>query len=94
MVLWVFGIEGHGKGEINHVGDLAKVAIRQAVALGKYFNSSEELLEFLSEKFNDSESLSYVWKEIEVSQLDEARAANKKRFWNNLWLFKISLPGV
>ena len=62
MLVRVFGIARarHGKGEIDHVGRLAKVAIRQAVALGKYFNSSKEMLEFLSEKFNDSKSLSYM----------------------------------
>ena len=42
------------------------------------------MLEFLSEKFNDSESLSYVWKEIEVSQLDEARAANKLKVFETI----------
>ena len=42
------------------------------------------MLEFLSEKFNDSESLSYVWKEIEASQLDEARAANKLKVFETI----------
>ena len=32
MLVRVFGIAGHGKGEIDHVGGLAEVAIRQAVA--------------------------------------------------------------
>ena len=42
------------------------------------------MLEFLSEKFNESELLSYVWKEIEVSQLDEARAANKLKVFETI----------
>ena len=42
------------------------------------------MLEFLSEKCNDSKLLSYVWKEIEVSQLDEARAANKLKVFETI----------
>ena len=47
------------------------------MALAEYFNSSKESLEFLSEKFNDSESLS--------SQLDEARAANKLKDFETIY---------
>ena len=43
------------------------------------------MLEFLSEKFNGSELLSYVWNEIEVSKLDEARAANKLKVFEIIY---------
>ena len=85
MLVRVFGIAGDGKGEIDHIGVLAKIAIRQVVTLGKYFNSSKEILEFLSKKFNGSKSLSYMWKEIEVSQLHEARAARKLKVFETIY---------
>ena len=43
------------------------------------------MLEFLFEKFNGSELLSYVWNEIEVSKLDEARAANKLKVFEIIY---------
>ena len=39
------------------------------------------MLEFLSQKFNDRESLSYMWKEIE----DEARAADKLKVFGTVY---------
>ena len=39
-LIQVYGVAGHGKGEVDHVGGLAKVIIHQRVAAGDVFLSS------------------------------------------------------
>ena len=47
----IFSIAGHGKGEVDHVGGLAKVTIRPEVAAEKTFSNANEMVHFLSEKY-------------------------------------------
>ena len=39
-IIRVFGVANHGKGEVDHVGGLAKVSVRLAVAQGQFFYCS------------------------------------------------------
>ena len=68
-------VAGHGKGEVDHVGGLAKVIIRQRVAAGDVFLSSSTMVDYLNDKFKDSTNPEYVVKEIDCSLLEENRAA-------------------
>ena len=42
----VFGVAGHGKGEVDHVGGIVKVAVRQEVARGQIFTSASQVQRF------------------------------------------------
>ena len=72
-VFRVFGIAGHGKGEVDHVGGIAKVVIRRQIAAGSFFPDSSDMVEFLNEKFKDHDSPRYKFKEIYTKQLEIAR---------------------
>ena len=74
-LICVYGVAGHGKGEVDHVGGLAKVIIRQRVAAGDVFLSSSTMVDYLNDKFKDSTNPEYVVKEIDCSLLEENRAA-------------------
>ena len=50
-LICIYGISGHGKGEVDHVGGITNVAIRREVAAGKFLNTAEEMVDFLTEKF-------------------------------------------
>ena len=64
-VISVYGIAGQGKGEVDHVGGVVKVAVCQEIARGSYFSNTAETVAFLKEKFSKSElSAQYNIKEI------------------------------
>ena len=46
-IIRIHGIAGHGKGEVDHVEGLEKVAIRQHIASGGFVQSSFEMIDFL-----------------------------------------------
>ena len=39
-------VAGHGKGEVDCVGWLAKVAIKREIGVGSFFANSEDMVEF------------------------------------------------
>ena len=68
-IIRIFGVAGHGKGEVDHVGGTAKVAVRREIAAGQTFLDSEDIVEFLDKKFENS-STNYVFREIKSRDLD------------------------
>ena len=46
-VIKPYSVAGHGKGEVDHVGGVAKFSIRMKVAAGGTFTNSEEMVEYL-----------------------------------------------
>ena len=52
-VIRVFCIAGHGKGEVDHVGWVAKIAVPQHIVRGELFTSAQEVHEFLKKKFGE-----------------------------------------
>ena len=76
-VLRVFGVAKHGKGEVDHVGGLAKTTIRQKIGTGEHFQNAATMVEY----FQDKSNLVYKVREVNISELDEARfEASKKGF--------------
>ena len=49
VVVRAFGVAAHGKGEVDHVGGLAKVAIRRQIAEGDFFANAEDMVDFLTQ---------------------------------------------
>ena len=61
----------------DHVGDLAKVAIHQKVAAGRAFTNSDEMVDYLDNKFKGRSDPTFCFKTIDCSVLDEERASVK-----------------
>ena len=62
-----------GKGELDHDGGVAKVAVRSSISAGSVFDNSKQIVTFLKEKFQEKESPHYHIKEMMVDDLTEAR---------------------
>ena len=74
-------IAGHGKGEVDHVGGIAKISIRREIANGACIEDADDMVTFLSSKFGEKTDLNYVVNEVDPKQLDILRAdAKSKRF--------------
>ena len=72
LYIYAYSAAGHGKGEADHVGGLAKVAIRRKIGAVSFFANSEEMVEFLNKKFGQKVNPVYYIKEIDVKQLEIA----------------------
>ena len=77
-IIRIYGIPGHGKNEVDTVGGTQKIAIRRAVAHGKFFRSCDSCVSFLQEKFSDSESPIYDIREIFPEEVKTVRKAAAK----------------
>ncbi|XP_066925552.1 uncharacterized protein [Clytia hemisphaerica] len=63
-IVRVYGIAEHGKGEVDHVGGVAKTSVRREVANGSLFINAGDIVSFLQNKFEEKESPRYVIDEI------------------------------
>jgi len=73
-VIRIFSIAGHGKGEVDHVGGLAKCAIRRFVGTGGKVSTAADCVSFLNQIFADKVCPNFVVKEIEKDKLEELRS--------------------
>ena len=74
-LIHVYGVAGHGRGEVDHVGGLSKVIIHQRMAVGDVLLSSSMVVDYLDAKFKCNTNPEYIVKEIDSSLLEENRAA-------------------
>ena len=77
-VIRIYGVPGHGKGEVDNVGGMAKVAVRRMAAEGQSFHNAEDITSALHGKFKENTSPQYHIKEIKVQDLEIARNKIKK----------------
>jgi len=76
-----YGVAGHGKGEVDHVGGLTKVKIRREVAAGHVLQTSSVMVEWLQTKFETKRDPIYVFKNFEQKSLEAERATQQlKRY--------------
>ena len=47
----LISLASQGKGEVNHIGNIAKVSVRRETAAGSIFSTSDEMVEFLTNTF-------------------------------------------
>jgi hypothetical protein len=73
----IYGVPGHGKGEVDHVGGIAKVKVRREVAAGNLLQYSNEMVGFISEKFRDKINPTYMFKRI--VQRDHFKATRRSK---------------
>ena len=74
-IIRLFSIAGHRKGEVDHVGGLAKCAIRRYVGTGSFVLNANDALLFLTDKFGENSNPNYIIQEITVDELSDARAS-------------------
>ena len=68
------------RGEVDHVGGTAKLAVRREIAAGQIFLDSHDIVDFLTNKFQDSNQ-GYIFQEIDERELDIQRAeAGRKKY--------------
>ena len=79
VIIRIYGIAGHGKGEVDHVGGLTKVAVRTEIAAGEFFLDSESMVEFLDKKFRGNQNPLYFFKDIDHNKLESVRAEEQLR---------------
>ena len=77
-VIRIFGIAGHSKGEVDHVGGLVKCAIRREIANGAFLENANDMVLFLSQKFGEQNDPNYITKENDSKQLQILR--NEARY--------------
>ena len=77
-VIRIYGVPGHGKGEVDHVGGMAKVAVHRMAAEGHTFQNAEDITSALHEKFNLYTSPQYHIKEIKVQSQNKIKKMNFK----------------
>ena len=83
-VICIFGIAEHGKGEVDHIGGLAKNTLRRAIAAGEFFNDVGEMVEYFGETLHSTEHLQYIVKELEEKDLKSARAAARLKVFPSI----------
>ena len=69
-VIRAYGIAEHGRGEVDHVGGIAKTLVRKEVAKGEFFENASDIVLFLKEKLESQESPSYIVKEIDQNEVE------------------------
>ena len=82
-IIRVFGIHEHEKGEVNHVGGIAKSTIKGRLLLESFLYMND-MVTFCRSKFGDKVCLSYYIKQIGESDLLEMRELNKLNAFNSL----------
>lgn len=83
-ILRVYGIAQHGKGEVDHVGGIAKNSIRKAVAEGRLFQDVPHMFDYLQQKFAASQHPQYHIESLEEEELDAARKRAKKYMYGTV----------
>ena len=73
-IIRVFGIPEHGKGEVDHIGGIAKSFIKSEIAAGEFLTGVKEMVELLQSKFSVSVQPIYIIKGVR-----EERFAREKR---------------
>lgn len=73
----IFGIAGHGKREVDHVGGLAKVTIRREISYGNLFDDADDMVTFLRAKFESNVNPIYHIYNIDPKDLEVCRSLNK-----------------
>jgi len=75
----LYGIEGHGKGEVDHVGGIAKVYARDEISGGVIFTDAGQIVNSLIKKFGANTTPRYQIREIYLESLNEARNVRRKK---------------
>ena len=79
-IIRIWSIVGHGKGEVDHVGGIAKVNIRLDIASGMFFAKADDMVTRLSKKYEEKQDPLYIVKNITSERLMAARLEDKHKY--------------
>ena len=74
----IYGVEGHGKGEVDHVGGIAKVYARDEINRGTIFTNASGIVNSLICKFGANSDPKYDIREIDVQELTAIRSKRNR----------------
>ena len=81
IVIRLFSVAGHGKGEVDHVGGLAKCAILCYVGTGGQVFKAGDCKEFLLNKFGKKTNPIFFIEELQTDEVAERRVeARQKKY--------------
>jgi len=83
-IIRVFGIPEHGKGEVDHVGGIAKTTIRREIATGAFFIDIQDMNDMLCSKFSNHTEPSYFFKEINEGDTSDLRKKASLKVFNTI----------
>ena len=83
-IIRVFGIPEHGKGEVDHVGGIAKNTIRRAIAEDNFFENASTMVDYLNNKFENYTDPCYIIKEIEEEVLASMRRESQLKVFRGI----------
>ena len=79
QIIRLYRVAGHGKGEVDNVWGVVKVAVRKEMARGTYFPNAVEVVSFLQEKFGEKTFPQYNIREITADDLAHLRKSAAKK---------------
>ena len=65
-----YGIVGHGKGEVDHAGDVAKISMWRKISSGKPLYDATKMAKFLQANFCDQKGQTYNIKETDEFKVE------------------------
>ena len=83
-ILRVYGIAQHGKGEVDHVGGIAKNVLRKAIAEGHFFQNIGQMADYLHNKFSCHTHPEYHVELIDEEDIKAARSSSSKHTYGRL----------
>ena len=83
-VIRIFSIPEHGKGEVDHVGGIAKTATRTAFASGEHVADSHSAVALLQERLGKKESPRCFFKDISKDALQQRRDEGRLKIFNRV----------
>ena len=79
-IIRLYSVAGHGNGEVDHVGGLAKIAIRRYIGTGGIILDAADCINFLENKFQDKTNPKFHFREICTSLLSTRADACTKTY--------------
>ena len=98
ILIRFYGVEGHGKGEVDHVGGVAKVSAQDQMTWGTIFDNAAQIVTYLIKQFSTHESPEYHIKKITVDEFKKEREARRKKVFKTIdgsasWYVMVFKPG-
>ena len=94
----LYGVAEHGNGEVDHVGGIAKVSDRDAIAGVRAFENASEITDFLKVHFQYKTSPDYHIVEITESLIADVKSSIKNKVYKTIegsssWQACVFKPG-
>ena len=83
QVLHLWSIAGHGKGEVDHVGGVAKIIIKRAISNDFFYENSSDMVQYLPDKFSNNLLYRFL-QEVDVKAFEKERAEDSLKVYDTV----------